>query len=386
MKIALVVPHIFLHKEVFEHVIFAPGRLALDLAQGLHTLGHEVTLFTPGPAPIKLPNITADLDGFEQELKLRGYGYVELLKKHPLLFINLARQAQTELIAKCYSMANEGAFDIVHVYTNEEEIALAFAQLCKAPLIFTHHEPFNYSAKYRSSFYKYKNLNWLSISFSQRSQMPENTSWIGNIYHGIDEQRFTFQTPDKVQENYFLYFGRIIEPKGVHLAIEAAKQTGIKLKIAGKHYTGFNKDSYWTDVIKPQIDNDRIEYVGFARDDGAKQQLLGNAQALLVPSLWEEPFGMVMIEALACGTPIVGLSSGAIPELIEDGVNGYVIEKNFEGESLDQNTTSNALASALDKINKIDRQVCRDYFEKHFTLTRMIREHETVYEMVSSRS
>lgn len=378
MKVAIVVPHIFMHQDILPKVIFSPGTLAIDLAEGLAKEGVEVTLATPGPVSTKVTNITADLSAFEAELAGRGDTYVELLKKHPLTFITLARQVQAELIADIYKRANDDEFDIVHIYTNEEDIALPFAKLCNKPVVFTHHDPFNFLVKYKAVFPKYKHLNWLSISDSQRKGMPESTNWIDTIYHGIDSE--TFKPLDTPTNNYIVYLGRIIEPKGVHLAIQAIKKYNqdnpsapLKLKIAGKHYSG-KKDQYWQEQILPHIDNTEIEYIGFLNDTASKQEFLGNARALIIPSQFEEPFGMVMIEALACGTPIIGLDSGAIPEVIEQGKTGIVIQKSSEPQTI------LSLAQALSNIAACNRTVCRQEFEIRFTLSQMARGHLNAYQ------
>lgn len=378
MRVGLVVPHIFLHKDILPNVIFSPGKLALELAAGLEALGAEVTLFSPGPAETKVKNVTADLRYFEKELEGRGDTYIDLLKKHPLTFISLARQVQAEIIAEAFAMANNNELDIVHIYTNEEDIALPFAQLCNKPVVFTHHDPFSFLIKYKNIFPKYKHLNWISMSLAQRAGMPLGTNWVANIYHGLDTKAFT---PNySPTGGYVAYLGRIIESKGVHLAIAAIKkhnttqpQNPLKLKIAGKHYAGHGKDDYWQEKIVPELD-ENIEYVGFIGDDAKKQEFLGNAGALVVPSTFDEPFGMVLIEALACGTPVIGLGSGAIPEIIKDNITGFVT-KNSE----DETQTVNGLAGAITKANKINRKACRKDFELNFTLKRMIQEHFEVY-------
>lgn len=378
MRLAILIPHMFMHDEVIDNVIFAPGRLGVDLANGLAKLGHEVTLFTPGYTLDGVRNIHPDLTLFEEELKVRGDTYTELLKKHPLIFITLARQVQAELISSCFAQANAGNFDLVHVYTNEEELALIFAQFCRVPVLFTHHEPFNFLTRYRSIFPKYKDKNWVSISLSQQKSMPSDTNFVGNIYHGIESNRFDANLTSI--HDYFAYFGRIIEPKGVHIAIAAAKSAGVSLKIAGKHYTGFGNDRYWTDVIEPQIDGKQIQYLGFLSDDTQKQKFLGEAKALLVPSTWEEPFGMVMIEALACGTPIIALESGAIPEIINDGETGFLVPRFENSESrLDEVKIIEFFTQKMRVINTISRTKCREVFELRFTLGRMCREHELLY-------
>jgi glycosyltransferase involved in cell wall biosynthesis len=376
MKVALVVPHMFMHRDILPQVIFSPAVLAIGLAEGLQKLGVEVTLFSPGPVDVSVRNITADLSLFEKELAGRGYGYTELLKKHPVTFISLARQVQSELISKAYQAAGQGEYDIVHIYTNEEDIALPFAQLCAKPVVFTHHDPFNFLIKYKSVFPKYAHLPWISMSLAQRAGMPASTNWLANIYHGLDASSFSLNAVPA--GDYVAYLGRIIEPKGVHLAIAAVEghnfKTGehLKLRIAGKHYAG-NKDAYWQERVLPHLSDDII-YDGFAQGDAAKQEFLGNARALIMPSVFDEPFGMVAIEALACGTPVIGLGSGAIPEIISSGVNGFVIEKQATDEA-----TASGIANAIGRIGEIDRAACRASFEAKFTLERMCAEHLAAY-------
>ncbi|PID30537.1 hypothetical protein CR973_01855, partial [Candidatus Saccharibacteria bacterium] len=135
--------------------------------------------------------------------------------------MTLARQVQSELIADVFKRANDDEFDLVHIYTNEEEIALPFAALCRKPVVFTHHDPFNFLVKYKNNFPKYKGLRWLSLSHAQRHGMPKDTNWIGNIYHGLDAAGLA--PVDAPTNDYIAYMGRIIEPKGVHLAIAAVQ-------------------------------------------------------------------------------------------------------------------------------------------------------------------
>jgi len=385
MRVGIVVPHIFMHREILPQVIFSPGSLALDLAEGLSGLGVEVTLFTPGSVDANANNVTADLSYFEQELVGRGDTYLELLKKHPFTFITLARQVQSEIVAAAFAMANNDELDVVHIYTNEEDIALPFAKLCKKPVVFTHHDPFNFLVKYKNVFPKYKQLNWLSVSNAQRVGMPADTNWLANIYHGADGQ--AYRPVDNPRGDYVVCLGRIIQAKGTHLAIAAIEQYNrdyveqgdtqsqppLKLKLAGKHYSG-KKDDYWQTAIQPKIDGEIISYEGFVGDTEAKRQLLANAKAIIVPSTFQEPFGMVMIEALACGTPVIGLASGAIPEVVKDGLTGFVVPT-----SDDEQAMINGLAEAIAKLDSIDRTICRQDFEARFTLAEMSRSHLAAY-------
>lgn len=376
-----------MHREILPQVIFSPGRLALDLAEGLQDLGAEVTLFTPGPVRTRVQNITADLSYFERELAGRGDSYIDLLKKHPLTFITLARQVQSELVARAYAMANAGSYDVVHIYTNEEDIALPYVRLCSRPVLFTHHDPFNFLVKYKNVFPKYAGLNWISMSLAQRTGMPAETNWIGNVYHGLRADELQFEAHPRVRR--VAYLGRIIEPKGLHLAIAAVRAFNasvgsnqrLVLRVAGKHYAGA-KDAYWQGRIVPELGAD-VEYIGFVRTAAEKQAFLGSAQALVVPSTFEEPFGMVMIEALACGTPVIGLGSGAIPEVVRDGVTGKVVKK-VRGDDgrIDEVGTAKGLVEALGMIDTFDRRACRAEFESRFTLGHMARAHLDIYKNV----
>ena len=387
LRVGLVVPHIFMHRDILPHVIFSPAQLAITLAEGLQALGTEVVLYTPGPVDSAARNITADLTPFERELAGRGDSYLELLKKHPLTFITLARQVQSELIAGAFSDANDDKLDIVHIYTNEEELALPFARLCRKPVVFTHHDPFNFLVKYKSIMPKYAARNWISMSYAQRSGMPAGTNWAANIYHGLPED--SLQPVENPTGAYFAYLGRIIEPKGVHLAINAVRAYNahadrpLRLKIAGRHYAGHRKDAYWQERILPSLDGVDIEFTGFV-GPADKRDFLGNARGLIVPSLFAEPFGMVSIEALACGTPVIGLDSGALPEVIADGVTGFIARKIYSADgTIDETATSQALATAMSRIGQIDRSVCREVFTARFTAERMCREHLAVYEQLT---
>lgn len=377
LKLALVVPHIFMQQELLGQVIFSPAELAMSLAEGLSEAGVEVSLYTPGPVQLKpgsgVRNITADLSGFKAELEQRGDSYLDLLKKHPLTFISLARQVQAELIAQTFQAANNGEHDLVHIYINEEELGLVFAELCAKPVVFTHHDPFNFLVKYRSLMPRYKHLNWLALSEAQKQGMPAGANFIATIHHGLPTT--SYQPNYQPRGDYLAYLGRIVEPKGVHLAIAAAKQAGKKLKIAGKHYAGHHKDKYWQNQVAPQIDGQQIEYLGFLDSISAKQEFLGNAQALIMPSTWNEPFGMVMLEALACATPVIGLANGAICEIIKPGVNGLLVEN---GPNL--SASIHKLAQAMQQLEQIDRRNCRESFLTSFTLEKMVMQHLKAYQ------
>lgn len=390
IRVGLVVPHIFMQAGILPRVIFSPGQLALSLTDNLKSLGADVTLFTPGKVETGVHNITADLSYFERELAGRGDDYLDLLRKHPFTFITLARQVQSELIARAYQLANDGQLDIVHIYTNEEEIALPFASLCTKPVLFTHHDPFNFLVRYKNNLPKYKQLNWISMSHAQRRGMPDDTNWVANIYHGLDDP--VLRPVTNPNSNYIAYLGRIIQPKGLHLAIQGLRQyntnatSPLYLKIAGKHYSEGTKDDYWQRRIAPEIGNE-VELTGYISSSQVKRQFLGNARALIVPSLFDEPFGMVAIEAYACGTPVIALDSGALPETVTDGLTGYVVPKQYDAVTgeLDETATAARLAKAINRLDALNRADARNTYEARFTAARMAREHLELYHRLRAR-
>jgi glycosyltransferase involved in cell wall biosynthesis len=237
--------------------------------------------------------------------------------------------------------------------------------------------------KYRNIFPKYQYLNWISISEAQRQAMPPDTNWVGNVYHGLQEN--LFQPVLKPKASYIAYMGRIIEPKGLHLAIKAVQQYNTShnypydLKIAGKHYAGYHKDGYWQRYITPSLNDQNIQYVGFIDNPSDKQSFLGSATALIVPSIFAEPFGMVAIEALACATPVICLDSGALPEIINHGVDGLVVKKSLVNNKPKSAKIISDLSQAIGQISKINRQTCRDTFMTRFTAKRMCEEYKAIY-------
>jgi glycosyltransferase involved in cell wall biosynthesis len=200
----------------------------------------------------------------------------------------------------------------------------------------------------------------VAISEAQRSFRPE-LNWVATVHNAIDVNGFPYQD-DK--EDYVLFLGRMSHEKGVHLAIDAAMAAGQRLVIAAKCEDDLEKE-YFQEYVEPRL-GPGAEYVGEASGPG-KRDLLRTARCLLLPLLWEEPFGLVMIEALACGTPVVALRRGAAPEIVIDGVTGFVCDEPDE------------LPAALREVDRIDPALCRRDAERRFDLSVMVQGYERVY-------
>ncbi len=310
--------------------------------------GHEVTLFASGNSKTKA-KLKSVFPKSLFEMKVDWYHRSQNL-------INAAN---------AFSMANN--FDIIHNHTGDN--GLLFSQTTKTPVLTTLHNVLPGAKQKNSDEYialKYfsKKTNFVSISFNQRTHSDIKFNYIGTIYNGININDFIFNPKSK---NYLVWLGRIHYGKGLWNAINAAKISKEKLIIAG-NITCETDEKYFQSV-KPMIDGKQIKYIGEV-DSRKKNELLGNAKAVLFPTIWEEPFGLVMIEAMACGTPVIGFNKGSVSEVIKDGKTGFIVKDDKE------------MIKAIKNIDKIDRAECRKHVEKYFTIEKMVNGYEEVYEKI----
>ncbi len=337
MKIAQLVSNLHSVDKLAYHAIYSHTAW---LSSGLKSLGNDVTLYAAGdsktdcPLVSVLPTATSSLDLDEN------------MKRH---YTNL-------LISKCYSDAEK--YDIIHSHFNL--LSSFYSNLVETPTINSIHSPIEDSL--RPLLSKFKKNNYISFSLAQQKSFPE-LNWVGNIYHGIDTKSFSFNPKPK---EYVLYLGRVTERKGVHLAIEAAKAAGAQLVIAGRSYPS---EGYWHDKIEKHIDGKTVRYVGEAGFD-QKIEYLKNAKAVLFPTQYHEVFGYVMIEAMSCGTPVIGWKSGAVPEVIKNKKTGYVVQSVKD------------MVSAIKNIDKISRKETRERAETFFSIEKMVTGYNKVYEKV----
>jgi glycosyltransferase involved in cell wall biosynthesis len=202
-----------------------------------------------------------------------------------------------------------------------------------------------------------------SISYNQREPLPKNVNWAGNVYHGLPRDLLRFSSQPK--GGYLAFLGRISPEKRPDRAIEIAARAGVTLKIAAK--VDKHDQAYWDEKIEPMIRaHPNVEYIGEIAEH-QKARFLGDALALLFPIDWPEPFGLVMIESMACGTPVIAFRSGSVPEVIDNGVSGFVVNSVEEA------------AKAVSGLSKIDRAAVRKAFENRFTVERMSRDYLKMY-------
>lgn len=342
MKIALIVnPLIPVPPQQYGGI----ERIVFMLIQELIKNGHEVTLYANEHSH---PNC-----------KLIGYREAEHYSTSDMASINLL----TSKIAFQH-------FDIVHTFGRMSNIALLM--FSRLPKVVSYQLPPTVSqVKKAVKIAPRKSLYFTACSDHINQQIASYAD-VTTIYNGVDVGNY--QANINIDADAPLVFlGRIQKEKGTAIAIDVARKTGRKLVIAGNIPNEPIHQQYFDDQIKPWIDGVQISYIGPV-NDSQKNELLRNSAALLMPVLWDEPFGIVMVEALACGTPVIGFNRGAVPEVVIEGVNGFVCND------------TDAMIMAVTQLENIDRQQCRDIAEEKFSSTVLAEQYEALYQRIINRN
>jgi len=265
------------------------------------------------------------------------------------------------MLRQIYQQASQ--FDIIHSHL--DYLTLPFAAASATPTVLTLHGRLD-APDTVAVLKAFTDNNYVAISNSQRSQIPD-LNWISTVHHAIDLRRIAFyESPG----SYLVFVGRITPDKGIGRAIRIAQCAGIPLKIAAKIDPSNRK--YYEEIIKPMLADPLIEFLGPVNEK-RKVDLMGNALALLLPINWPEPFGMVFIESLACGTPVLTCPRGSVPELLRDGVTGFIRE------------TDDELVETIGQLAQVSRAGCREYVRQQFDIREMALEYVHVYSMIQQR-
>jgi glycosyltransferase involved in cell wall biosynthesis len=266
-----------------------------------------------------------------------------------------------------------GKFDVVHNHL--DYLAYPLARLASCPLVTTLHGRLDLP-EYAHVYREFGDVPLVSISDAQRRPVAA-ANWVGTVYHGIPLEEFTFNPrPGR----YLAFLGRISPDKGLDTAIRVARQSGLPLRIGARKPLRLKGDAnveadweHYHNDIKPLLERGHATLVGEVAGDD-KDRFLRNAAALLFPIRWPEPFGLVMAEALACGTPVIALRDGSVPEVIVDGVTGFICSSEEE------------MVAAVGRLGEIDRARCRAEAERRFSPATMARAYERVYEHLLGQS
>ena len=338
MRIAQVAP---LTEAVPPKLYGGTERVVHWLTEELVALGHDVTLFASGDS-----RTSGKLDAtWPKALRLDG----SVRDPNALHMLMLERVRQ-----KC----DDEEFDFLHFHLDYYPFSLFARQ--PTPFLTTLHGRLDLP-EHQPLFKTFSSIPLISISNAQRRPVPQ-ANFVNTIYHGLPENLLT---PQAVRPSYLAVLGRIAPEKGVDRAIRIAIRCGIPLKIAAK--VDRSDQEYYDTLIKPMMDHPLIEFIGEIGDH-EKPDFLSGAIGLLLPIDWPEPFGLVMIEAMACGTPVIAYNRGSVPEIIDDGKTGFIVED------------ETSAVAGVGRLAELDRGAIRKHFETRFTARRMALDYVNTYQ------
>jgi glycosyltransferase involved in cell wall biosynthesis len=265
------------------------------------------------------------------------------------------------MLERVYQRAAE--FDFIHFHLDYYPFSLFSRQ--PVPFVTTLHGRLDLP-EHQPVFDTFPSIPVVSISNAQRRPLPQ-ANWARTVHHGLPE---TLLQPKPVRPSYFAFLGRIAPEKGVDRAIRIAEHCGVPLKVAAK-VDSVDRE-YFEEQIWPMMKAANVDYIGEI-NDAQKSEFLSGATVLLVPIDWPEPFGLVMIEAMACGTPVIAFNRGSVPEVIEDGLTGFIVED------------INGAIGAVDRLSHLSRQKIRRRFEERFTARRMAQDYLGVYRRLTDK-
>ena len=336
MRIAQVAP---LYEAVPPRLYGGTERIVSYLTEGLVGRGHQVTLFASGESVTSARLVAAR----PRALRLDP-GLQSVIAAHLAMLSEVGRRADE--------------FDVIHVHLSHF-IHFPVLSDVAAKTVTTPHGRLDY-ADLPGAYACWPYFPMISISMRQRQPLSE-ARWLGNVYHGLPLELYPRRPHGR--GDYLAFLGRMSRDKRADRAIEIARRAGMKLKIAAK--IEGDDEAYYRETIKPLLDDD-IEFVGEV-DEQAKVEFLSNAAALLFPIDWPEPFGLVVIEAMAFGVPVVVWKEGAMPEIVDEGETGYVVD------------SIEAAVQATAKCEALDRDHIRQVFERRFSAERMVSDYEAIY-------
>ncbi len=342
MRIAQIAP---LTESVPPRLYGGTERVVSFLTEQLVAMGHDVTLFASGDS-----RTSAELAAVWPTALRFDAGLRDAFAPHMLMIEQVSRRADE--------------FDVLHCHLDYWPFSVLSRQ--DTPFLTTMHGRLDLP-ELRSIYDCFPDAPLVSISDAQRAPVPD-AHFIATVQHGLP---INLLTPRRTEPRYLAFLGRICPEKRPDRAIRIARQAGIPLKIAAK--VDRVDEAYFRDTIRPMIDGHDIEMIGEI-NDAEKPDFLSGAIALLVPIDWPEPFGLVMIEAMACGTPVIAFNRGSVPEIVDHGVTGLIVEDEAEA------------VAAIRRVPSLSRAVVRRTFEQRFTAERMAEDYLALYRRLAARA
>lgn len=340
MRVAQIAP---LYERVPPKMYGGTERIVYGLTEELVRRGHEVVLFASGDSETSAQLVPCCREGLRLNPDVRDY-----------IAYTIRQLGQVSKRA--------GDFDLIHNHI--DYFGFPYSRLMRTPMVTTLHGRLDLP-ELKEVFADFPEVRLVSISNAQRAPLPA-ANWLATVYNGIDLRDFTLR---ERPGNYLAFLGRISPEKRPDRAIEIARAVDMPLRIAAK--IDPTDRSYFTHAIRPLLRDPHVEYVGEI-DDAQKDEFLGDAYAYLFPIDWPEPFGVTMIEAMACGTPVIAMGYGSVPEVVVHGCTGFVCRSFPE------------MIATVAEIPRIDRRACRAHVAEHFSVERMADGYEAVYQRALS--
>jgi glycosyltransferase involved in cell wall biosynthesis len=384
MKIGLLTPSIYMYTIRYKDRIFAPGDLARHLVSGLTAKGHEVHWFTApednSPAAVESGDKTL-LTG-DQTMRM-----FQDVAPATAAFANLYGRKmyyELDLVERAYQSAKEGKVDLIHNFHSFGYFAHFFQEFTGVPTLYTLHDPM--PTPDMLEFWlmnRFPAHKFISLSNSQRGGLGDH--FIDTVYNGIDLTKFPFVPKGG---DGLVAVGRMVAVKGHDIAIAAAKQAGMPLTFATWMSDAIKESSYYKEKIEPFVDGKDVILNSLMRG-ASLASAYQQAKALVFPIQWEEPFGLVMIESMSCGTPVIAYNRGSVAEIVKDGVTGFVIDPDNidrpgKGAWVIKKQGIEGLVEAIKRVGEIDRAACRKRVEEKFTIAKMVEGYERVYQKALS--
>ncbi len=350
----------FLETPVPGNIAYSPAIVAKSIAEGLHAKGHTVTFF--GPEGTKLDVDAIETCGLHPEVK--DQTELDDFVCTPELFSDYRPALlDAHMVKEIMIRADKGEFDAVifHHFESAMSIATLFP---KVPVVYVMHDFIDENRRRLIELHSSPNQYFVSISDSQRRDAPD-LNYAGTVYNGIDIEMFK---PDDEPDDYLMVSGRITPDKGVKEAVQIAMQSDMRLLISGSVTKA--DQWYFDEHIKPFLNN-RILFLGMLE----REQLVKyyqNAAGFLAPIQWQEPFGLTMVEAGACETPVIAFNRGSVPEIIEDGKTGFIVNNSAE------------MILAIEKLGTIKRKDCREHIVKNFSVDAMIDGYDKILQEITT--
>lgn len=388
MNIGILAPSVYMSPTVYGDMIFAPRDLVIALADGLTRQGHCVYFFSSPDTKTQATLIPGDMNLITNDYCIEKLQNIPGERAAWAAFYRRKRNYEGQLTARCFSMAAEGKLDIIHSYI--DELAHFFSESSRFPTVYTLHDPLPSTPNDLTYWllHTFSHHAYVSISDASRVHPDLHLSYVATVYHGIDSSTYPFSTDS---DDYMLFMGRLVPDKGLHDAITSCIKENTQLFIGADFPDVLHESVYYQKFVKPHFTNPLIKKIGMLHGN-KKNDVYKKAKALLFPIHWEEPFGMVMIESMASGTPVVAYARGSVPEVIVDGITGFIVNETDDdkrGDWIVKKTGVAGLVEAMKRLQAMSkeecalmRRACRKHVEEKFSIEQMVSGYERVYEKV----